>query len=320
MSTKIPVELAGFIKALAVISFFVFGLLLIISIGRTLFPPAATPFDTVVHKKYKYINVGSMEDLELALKQNNLWEIKAGNKVSPVIFDRYPVGIVTLSVKTRKKIFFNTLLPGAMIVQAEVARERRRLKNLIGKLEKAGFQLSEIIFDQNRQDWQEVLSDAHIKKALQLAQKYRETSAEALLVKIDVIPVSLILAQAAIESAWGCSRFSIAGNNIFGIWTWGDDGLVPTLRKSGLNHKVKTFDSLMESIKAYTLMINRLPAYERLRVIRKGSKDAIDLAEGLINYSSRRNLYVMDVKKMIRLNKLRALDTLVLARNTDGKK
>ena len=158
-------------------------------------------------------------------------------------------------------------------------------------------------------DWQKNLSRATINKLIKLSEKYKDVNAASLLSKVDIIPVSLILAQSAIESAWGGSRFAVKGNNMFGIWTWGENGIVPSQRVSGKNHRVAVFVSILDSVRAYTLMLNRLTAYKRFREIRNKSMDSMDLVEGLINYSSRRRLYVRDVKIMIEMNDLKIYDT-----------
>jgi Bax protein len=128
-----------------------------------------------------------------------------------------------------------------------------------------------------------------------------------------VVPVSLILGQGAIESSWGCSRFTRAGNNLFGIWTWGERGIVPANRDEGKNHKIKIYDTILDSVRNYVLTLNRLGAYRHLRELRRDSNDSMELAQGLLYYSERRDAYVEDVRRIISSNNLQRYDTISLA-------
>ena len=114
----------------------------------------------------------------------------------------------------------------------------------------------------------------------------------------------------------GRSRFAREANNLFGIWTWGEKGIIPARREEGQTHKVKIYDSLLESVRSYILTLNRVSAYNKLREIRRNSFDSLDLAHGLLNYSQRREEYVQDVKKMIQDNNLKAFDRCTLSNNS----
>ncbi len=129
--------------------------------------------------------------------------------------------------------------------------------------------------------------------------------------RIDVIPPSLALAQSANESAWGTSRFALKGYNYFGQWCYSKGcGLVPSKRNSGASHEVRKFSHGQQSVRAYMINLNTGRAYKDLR--RKRAEDrtngikpsGIHLAEGLINYSERREHYVKELQSMIRYNKL----------------
>ncbi|MDG5499234.1 glucosaminidase domain-containing protein [Marinobacter sp. BGYM27] len=129
--------------------------------------------------------------------------------------------------------------------------------------------------------------------------------------RMDVISPSLIMAQAANESAWGTSRFAREGNNLFGQWCFSEGcGLVPLHRIEGASHEVASFDSPYESIRAYITNINRHPSYRALRNTREQarSKDKFPsgdvLAQGLIGYSERGSDYVREIQQMIHHNNL----------------
>lgn len=136
-----------------------------------------------------------------------------------------------------------------------------------------------------------------------------------LLLMVDVIPASLVLAQAANESAWGTSRFALEGNNIFGQWCFVEGcGIVPNRRVEGATHEVKSFDSIEAAIEGYFLNINTHRLYvgfrqERARLRQLGQRlDPILLVQGLGRYSQRGENYIDEVQTMIQQNDLRERD------------
>jgi Bax protein len=133
--------------------------------------------------------------------------------------------------------------------------------------------------------------------------------------RVDVIPASLVLAQAANESAWGTSRFATEGNNLFGQWCFTKGcGLVPTGRDSSARHEVKVFDSIAASVAAYFRNLNTHHQYSELRTIRSEMRflglpiDSTYLAWGLEGYSIRGELYIRELIDMIQHNRLQNLD------------
>ena len=166
-------------------------------------------------------------------------------------------------------------------------------------------------------------SDREREWLFELAAKYRiETEkysekeiVEELMLRVDVLPVSLALAQAANESAWGTSRFALQGNNIFGQWCFEEGcGIVPARRRSDANHEVKSFENIAGSVEAYFLNINSHPSYAYLRDLRSRMRernlpfDPMSLAVGLGRYSERGDNYVDEVQNIILQNDLRKRD------------
>lgn len=136
-----------------------------------------------------------------------------------------------------------------------------------------------------------------------------------LLLMVDVIPASLVLAQAANESAWGTSRFALEGNNIFGQWCYVEGcGIIPNRRVEGATHEVKSFDTIEDAIEGYFLNINTHRLYvgfrqERARLRQLGQRlDPILLVQGLARYSQRGENYIDEVQTMIQQNDLRQRD------------
>lgn len=142
-----------------------------------------------------------------------------------------------------------------------------------------------------------------------------QTIVSELLFKVDVIPASLVLAQAANESAWGTSRFALEGNNIFGQWCFEEGcGIIPNRRIAGATHEVKSFDTIEAAIEGYFLNINSHHLYtafreERARLRQLGQRlDPIVLAQGLDRYSQRGENYIDEVQTLIQQNDLRQRD------------
>ena len=141
------------------------------------------------------------------------------------------------------------------------------------------------------------------------------TMIDELLLRVDLIPVSMALAQAANESAWGTSRFTIEGNNVFGQWCYEEGcGIVPSRRISGATHEVRYFDTVEKSVKSYFLNINTHVSYTYLRDLRfkmreRGLKlDPMSLSIGLGKYSQRGTSYVDEIQRIIIQNNLRERD------------
>ena len=138
---------------------------------------------------------------------------------------------------------------------------------------------------------------------------------DELLKRINTVPVSLALAQAANESAWGTSRFAREGNNYFGQWCFEPGcGLLPENRASGKTHEVARFSSPAESVKAYIENLNSNSAYEALRSQRAKQGESsspiggMALSNGLLNYSERGQDYVHDIQGLIQNNQLEKYD------------
>jgi len=155
------------------------------------------------------------------------------------------------------------------------------------------------------------------KELKALAQKYRikpggaDEMRQKLLKRVDVVPASLVLAQAALESAWGTSRFAAMGNNFFGQWCFTNGcGMVPDQRLEGKNHEVKVFDTPFDSVASYMRNLNSHPAYKHFREKRAELRaehkplNGCYLARGLTSYSAKGDAYVESIKLMIRANRL----------------
>lgn len=132
--------------------------------------------------------------------------------------------------------------------------------------------------------------------------------------RIDVIPTSLALAQASLESGWGKSRFAREANNLFGHWTYSGVGLMPQNRTIGRTHMIRIFGSLQKSVNSYMLNLNTNDAYtlfrERRLIARNSGKayTGMDAAKTMVNYSELKEEYNKMIKEMIEQNNLLIYD------------
>ncbi len=257
------------------------------------------------------VRIETTHELLQALKELDLMEAEMSATVPPVVFAGFPENFHELDdMAIRKKAFLHTLLPTALIALQEVQQERSKLEIILLKV---GNTSGMTPFAGGAEKYRAFLSESETEFVKKLMKKYRTSNVDELLNRVDVVPVSLILGQGAIESSWGGSRFARAGNNLFGIWTWGERGIVPAKRDEGKNHKVKIYDSILDSVRGYVLTLNRLGAYRHLRELRLTSRDSMELAQGLLYYSERRDAYVEDVRRVISANNLQRYDTISLA-------
>ncbi len=203
-------------------------------------------------------------------------------------------------VKSKKKKFFDFMRPAVDRQNNELLATRVKL-NLW--LEHVSLELP--------------LSEDEYQELAVLVKRYRVNKGAStlsqlneLLVRVDVVPMPLVLVQAANESAWGTSRFSRIGLNFFGIWCYRQGcGMVPGGRDTGAKHEVEAFKSLDQGVARYFYNINSHNAYRVFRTIRvelRSQDQPLNpevLATGLLAYSERGAEYVIDITKMLRQNK-----------------
>jgi Bax protein len=213
-----------------------------------------------------------------------------------------------LDVEAKKQAFFDYLQPVVEAQNQRVARQRMKLLNIITKVgahtplntaDQIFLRALSRTYGVNTSDLY-TTSDLYSSAALQL-----------LLLRVDVIPPSLVLAQAADESAWGTSRFVKEGYSFFGQWCYREGcGLVPEQRRASAYHEVQRFASLEAAVNAYFMNLNTFDSYRELRQIRQQLRDhsapidGLSLAGGLIDYSERGAAYISELRQIIRDNDL----------------
>lgn len=215
-------------------------------------------------------------------------------------------------IDIRKQTFFDFLQPFIDNSNRRILRKRERLLALVAKVEQG------MAFSQDERSFIRELSNDYDLSGSNLRDL---TFLSRLLRRVDIIPPSLALAQAANESAWGTSRFATQGNNFFGQWCYSAGcGLVPRRRTSEASHEVKVFDTVSAAVDAYIMNLNTFPSYLDLRLIRENLRqrsvpvDGISLTRGLGSYSERGEEYIDELQSMIRFNDLLERDSAFITR------
>lgn len=197
--------------------------------------------------------------------------------------------------KIKKITFVNTILPKIEAVEKQILSDRAFIKKFFHKF----------LFTNSFKARYDLVRLIKISKKYRIKEMYNE---HEYLEKIDVIPVSLVLAQAAIESAWGSSRFARKGNNLFGEWTWGKKGMVPSDRDEDATHRLRIFNTLDASIARYMLNLNRHRSYKKFRLLRAEKRSmkerftGLQAATTMANYSQTREKYNKLIIQVIEAN------------------
>lgn len=202
-------------------------------------------------------------------------------------------------VQLKKQTFFDTLYP---IIEAQNLRILALRQEII-----ALQSVDPGRWTEQQQRWLDRLCEDYKVEP----QTHQQITIALLLERVDYIPPSLVLSQAAIESAWGTSRFARQGNNLFGQWCFVKGcGMVPTSRSAGKAHELATFSTVDESVEAYLRNLNTYKSYEQLRQRRKQLREhgkaitGLEIAKLLGNYSQEGHVYVSKVSAFISHNKL----------------
>jgi Bax protein len=232
---------------------------------------------------------------------------KDGASVPRLFLARVPDGLADVKQSSqRKDVFLSVMLPLVLEVNEQVQRKRAQL--LVMEAKQAAGQ---------------PLTAEQQKRLEAIAAEYGTSPdrLDILLRRVDAVPPSLALAQAAIESGWGTSRFILEGNAVFGEWTWDDAGLVPQGREQGKSHKIRSFEQLLDSVGSYIHNLNTHAAYRSFREKRLSMRDegkrlsGLSLVPTLISYSELKGKYLGLLRNIIVTNDLQPLDEARLRGN-----
>ena len=223
-------------------------------------------------------------------------DVRKNKMVKPVALDSFPREIKMIeSTKKRKELFLQIVLPLVLQENNNIRLDRKRLFSIINKSNNTNIE----------KKWLE-------KKYKQYGIPSKDLS--TLKIRMDEVPVSLALAQAAKETGWGTSRFAQEGNALFGQWTWSGEGLKPKEADKSEGHKVMKFNILQASVRAYQRNLNTHKTYREFRLARaqlrdEGRKlDSIVLSKYLDEYAETGQEYVNNLRKIIDQNNLKDFD------------
>ena len=266
--------------------------------------------DENLNEKDLLIDIFSLNDLETDTVRLNastitqlfedtdykLDDVRETKLVKPVALTLLPAEIKMIeSTKKRKEFFIQIVLPLVLKENNNIRLDRKMLFSIINKSNNT----------QLEKKWLE-------KKYKQYGVNSKDLS--VLKVRMDEVPVSLAIAQAAKETGWGTSRFAQEGNALFGQWTWSGEGLKPKEADENKGHKVMKFNVLQASVRAYQRNLNTHRSYENFRLARAQLRDAgkkldsIILSQFLDNYAETGNQYVEVLQKIIKQNNLKDFD------------
>jgi len=265
-------------------------------------------------KKEKVVDV-ILPDLNLKTKtvlnlfkdvDYDLNTVRYEKKVKPIYFTQFPKDLDEIqSVKLKKETFIKIVLPLIVAENEKILEDRFKLKKITSR---------KITTDLEKQWLRQKFLEYKVKKG----------NVEELKIKMDIIPASIALAQAAKESGWGTSRFALEGNAIFGQWTWNGKGIAPLDRDKEKNHKILKFPILRASVKAYKNNLNSHKSYIKFRAMRKDLRDknkkisGLELTKALDNYAETGSEYTRILEQIINQNKL--MDFELVRLTNSGKK
>lgn len=229
---------------------------------------------------------------------NNLADIIAldDNLVPLVIYNSVP-NLDTLQVHERKAAFINILLPSILLVKDQILKDRNIIDHIIDKGE---------------------VSESDTAFVNHQLKTYRVKSIEYLPEHMIMPPVSIVLAQAALESGWGTSRFFKEGNNIFGMWSYSEshDRMAAAEKRGGIRQiYVRTFPDIYSSILNFCQTLGRVRAYKEFRKALETENDPYVLVDHLKRYSERGTSYTETVKLVMRKNNFPKYDNYKLLSN-----
>ena len=241
------------------------------------------------------VTLNLFEDLKYDLKN-----IRTGALVKPIYLSKLPKDLKKIkSTKTKKDTFIKIVMPLILDENNKILENRKKLFKILAKPNNTR---GERLWLKRR------FEDYSIKN----------DDITELKIRMDIVPVSIAIAQAAKESGWGTSRFALEGNAMFGQWTWGKKGIAPLEREKDKGHKILKFPILRSSVQAYKNNLNTHKGYREFREkraeLRKKNKkiSGLELVQYLHNYAATGSEYTKVLKKIIDQNQLTDFDSAVL--------
>ena len=235
--------------------------------------------------------INLFEDLGYDLKG-----VRAGQKVKPIYLTKLPRDLKTLGdTKKKRELFIKILLPLILDENQKIMEDRKKLFQILSK------------------NFNTVGERVWLKRRFK-EYKIEDKDLAKLKMRMDIIPVSLAIAQAANESGWGTSRFALECNALFGQWTWSKKGISPKKKDPNQSHKILQFQILKASVRAYQRNLNTHSSYIEFRKERAiqrdndGKLNSLELVRYLDKYAETGVEYTKVLKKIIKQNSLTDFD------------
>jgi len=266
--------------------------------------------DDALEKKFLFDDIFALDDApvdtvrlsaatiqELFKSTNyNLDDVRKNKLVKPVSLTLLPEEIIKIENSTkRKNLFIQIILPLIIKENNYIKLDRKKLFSILNKNKNS----------KNEKRWLGL-------KFKQYGVMNKDVS--TLKIRMDEVPVSMAIAQAAKETGWGTSRFAQEGNALFGQWTWSGEGIKPAGADDDSTHKVMKFKILQASVKAYQRNLNTHSSYKEFRSARaelrdnKKELDSLVLSNYLDRYAETGKQYVKILQQIIRQNQLTDFD------------
>jgi len=222
--------------------------------------------------------------------------IRAGQKVKPIYLTKLPKDLKFMGdTKSKRELFIKIILPLILAENQKIEEDRKKLFQILGK------------------NFNTVGERVWLKRRFK-EYKIEDKDLSKLKMRMDIVPVSIAIAQAANESGWGTSRFALEGNALFGQWTWSKKGISPKNKDPNKSHKVLQFQILRASVRAYKNNLNTHNAYREFREVRAQLREENVIVEGkkltkyLKNYAAIGDKYVAILDDIIEKNSLTDFD------------
>tara|TARA_B100000686_G_scaffold188444_1_gene195181 strand:- start:74 stop:1276 length:1203 start_codon:yes stop_codon:yes gene_type:complete len=235
--------------------------------------------------------INLFEDLGYDLKG-----VRAGQKVKPIYLTKLPKDLNSLgNTRQKRDLFIKIILPLILDENKKITEDRKKLFKILGK------------------NFNTVGERVWLKRRFK-EYKIEDQDLAKLKMRMDIIPVSIAIAQAANESGWGTSRFALEGNALFGQWTWSKKGISPKNKDPNKSHKVLQFQILKASVRAYKNNLNTHNAYQEFREVRAQLREeektiiGSDLTKYLKAYAAIGDKYVAILNDIIEKNSLTDFD------------
>ena len=225
----------------------------------------------------------------------NLTAVRTGEKVKPIYLTMLPKDLNKLrKSKNKRELFIKIVLPLILDENLKIKEDRKKLFKIL------------------RKNFNTPREKAWLKKSFK-EYKINDKDLTELKERMDIIPASIAIAQAANESGWGTSRFALEGNALFGQWTWSKKGIIPKDQDLNKNHKILKFKVLKASVRAYKNNLNTHNAYREFRESRAKIREEGKHLSGLLltkylkKYAQTGELYVKILEEIIKKNSLEDL-------------